>query len=112
MAERYLDSDIFINKNEIYTKSFQDRNIKLIRQYNTQDLNYPTLEQRKELQLIEYTWKSHDKLWRLSSNFYKDPNYWWVIAFYNKKATEFEYNIGDVIYIPQPLDKILFYIKG
>jgi nucleoid-associated protein YgaU len=112
MAERYSDSEIVINKSELYTKTFQDRNVKMIRQFGTENFNYPTVQQRRELKLTEYIWKNHDKLWRLSNTFYGDPNYWWVIAFYNKKATEFEFSAGELIYIPQPLDKILFFIKG
>jgi len=112
MSERYERSEIFSNNNFLYDKSLQDRNIKVIKQYGTQELSYPDLEQISELTLSQYVWKQHDKFWRLSDKYYGDPKYWWVISFYNKKPTEAELKAGDVIIIPQPLDKILFYIKG
>jgi len=32
---------------------------------------------------------------------------WWVIAWFNKLPTESHIKLGDVIYIPMPLNEIL-----
>ncbi len=44
---------------------------------------------------------------KLSTKFYGDPKYWWIIAWYNKKPSESLLNIGDKVLIPFPLDRIL-----
>ena len=112
MAERYEDSVLVNNNNEIYENFLKDRNLVKINQYNTQRLNYPSDEQLQDIDIIQHVWSSNDKLWRLSERYYDDPSYWWVIAFFNKKPCELDIESGEVILIPQPLDRIIFYIKG
>lgn len=112
MPSRYSDVKILENKSDVYKNFFSDRNVNFISQYETQALNYPTQQQINQLQLVEYVWAQHDRYWRLAETYYGDPKYWWVISFFNKKPTEAEINIGDLIYIPMPLERIVFYIKG
>ena len=100
------------NSSDLYENFFKDRNIKFINQFETKDLKYPTTQQISQLNLIEHVWAQHDKFWRLSEKYYGDPNYWWVIAFFNEKPTEHNANIGDIVIIPTPLERILFYIQG
>lgn len=112
MPTRYEDSELAVNTNEIYQKALQERNVKKINQYRTQTLKYPSEEERAELVIGRHVWSATDKFWRLSEKFYGDPQYWWVIAFYNKKPTELDVESGEIIFIPTPLDQVLFYIKG
>lgn len=112
MADRYEESILVTNTTEQYRNFFKDRNVSKINHYNTQKLNYPTDEQLANIDMLQHVWTSSDKLWRLSETYYADPSYWWVIAFFNKKPCELDIESGDVILIPQPLETILFYIKG
>jgi hypothetical protein len=112
MPSRYENSALLVNKSEIYEKLLKERNVKKINQYGTQTLFYPTREERAQLNIAQHIWSSTDKFWRLSEKYYGDPQYWWVIAFYNEKPTELDVSSGDIILIPQPLDQVLFYIKG
>jgi len=54
-------------------------------------------------------WGATDKLYNVSSQYYGSPEYWWVIAFYNKKASEAEFKVGDLYFVPLPLEDILGY---
>ena len=112
MSDRYSNRNTVINNNEIYKNIFSDRNVSRITQYPTQDLRYPTKEEIQQLTTIPYIWKSNDKYWKLSDKYYGDPKYWWLIAFFNQKPIEMEIAVGDIIYIVQPLEKLLGFIKG
>lgn len=61
---------------------------------------------------ISYTWKNGDKLYKLAQTFYNDPMLWWIIAEYNKKPTDFDYETGEVIKIPSPisLEEVIKYL--
>jgi hypothetical protein len=112
MSSRYERLKELKNSADLYQKTFVDRNVKFVNQYETQTFNYPTGLQLRQLQFVEHAWAQHDKFWRLSEKYYGDPNYWWVISFYNQKPTDHEVSIGEIILIPTPLEKILFYIEG
>ena len=43
----------------------------------------------------------------IAGSYYGDSTYWWVIALYNKKPTEADFKIGEIVYIPLPLEEIL-----
>jgi nucleoid-associated protein YgaU len=109
---RYERYEILKNSSDLYDNFFKDRNIKYINHLETKQLKKPTIQQLSELNIVEHVWAQHDKYWRLSQKYYGDPTYWWVISFFNEAPTEHELSTGQVIYIPLPLDRILFYIEG
>lgn len=107
-STRYDNREMFLNDNKEYYKVFfKDRDVKHIFQYGTARFNYPTNQQINSLQSIPYIWGSTDKLYNLAQEYYQDPKMWWVIAWYNKKPTESDFKVGDIIYIPQPLQEVL-----
>jgi len=107
MATRYNNREKTINRNKLYKKFFEDRNVKFIRQYRTPELDYPTPDQIRQLTVLSHVWKSGDRYYKLAFQYYGNAKYWWVIAWFNKKPTEGHLKIGDVIRIPSPLDKLL-----
>ena len=107
MASRYNNRKVARNKNKLYKNFFKDRNITLIRQYTTAKLSYPTKEQVKQLKVLTHIWKSGDRYYKLSFDYYGTSKYWWVIAWFNKKPTEAHVKYGDIVLIPTPLDKLL-----
>ncbi len=107
---RYSARNIFTNKDDNYRRVFfENRGIKETMQYETAVLDYPTNEELAAFQNVSHFWTATDKLWKLSSQYYGTPGMWWVIAWYNKKPTEAHFNVGDVIYIPLPLEAVLEY---
>jgi nucleoid-associated protein YgaU len=108
---RYGSRKRLINFNKSYIKHFfKDRGVGKIKQYDTAVFYYPSDEEMQNLAIDEHVWSLGDKYYKLASVYYGDPQYWWVIAFFNKKPADFLLNIGDVVYIPQPLEEIINYI--
>ena len=64
-----------------------------------------------DLNIIPHTWSSSDRLFKLSSRYYGDPTYWWVIAYFNNKPLETDFILGETVEIPTPLEKILMIME-
>lgn len=107
MASRYNNRQKSVNNNRLYKNTFEERNVKFIRQYRTATLSYPTKEQIRQLTIQRHTWKQGDRYYKLAYEYYGNSKYWWVLAWFNKKPTEGHLNIGDQISIPTPLDRLL-----
>jgi len=112
MGARYDDKRDLENREEIYEEILEERGVKYIRQYGTANLTHPTPEERAKLERIGHIWKTGDRFYKLAYEYYGDPKYWWVIAWYNKKPTESHLKTGDVIKIPLPLYKALGYMRN
>tara|TARA_R110000824_G_scaffold9834_1_gene43540 strand:+ start:11427 stop:11762 length:336 start_codon:yes stop_codon:yes gene_type:complete len=97
----------FINSTREYQEKLKKRHEADIIQYATPTLTYPDLQDYQFLDYATHIWKTGDKLYKLSNDYYTDPSYWWVIAMFNQKPTEAHYKIGDELYIPLPLTKVL-----
>ena len=108
---RYRNQRIFVNDTITYKKYLKNRGLKFIKQYNTPKIRYPTDEQaRGSFTVVNRIWGMGDRYFKLADEYYGDPTMWWVIGFYNQKPTEFHVKLGDVIYIPMPLDSFLYTI--
>jgi len=95
------------NAQKIYRSFIRDRGKKFIRHFTTPMINYPSPAQIQKLNIINHTWKMGDRFYKLSEQYYGTTQYWWVIAWFNKRPMEAEVSLGDVIYIPLPLDDVL-----
>ena len=108
---RYTARQIFLNNDRNYKNSFFDkRGINETYQYDTPRLTFPDEAQVSNLNNEIRIWTATDKLYNLSNQYYGSPQYWWVIAWYNQKASEAEFKIGDTFFIPQPLEDVLGFI--
>jgi nucleoid-associated protein YgaU len=83
------------------------RKVEQITHYTTKQFNKLTAQDYLELSFTTHIWHSSDKYWKLSSAYYGDPQYWYIIAWFNNRPIESMNNIGDQILIPQPLDRVL-----
>ena len=109
MASRYDNRIVFKNENEHYKKFFKERSVLLIRHYNTPRISYPSQKQINNLSVVQHVWAVGDRYYKLASNYYKNPKHWWLIAWYNQAPTEGHLKIGDLVYIPMPLERALQY---
>lgn len=110
MATRYSNRRISRNRNRLYKKYFEDRNVKFIRHFRTAKLAYPTPEQIRELSVLTHVWKTGDRYYKLAFDYYGSSKYWWVVAWFNQKPTEAHLKYGDVVFVPTPLDKVLNFL--
>ena len=106
---RYNKRRIFSNSSLDYVFSdiFRKRNARSITQYETARLNYPVPSQIQELKTEIIVWTVGEKYFKLANQYYGDPAYWWIIAWYNEKPVEANIKAGDRISIPLPLELIL-----
>ncbi len=107
MANRYDDRAVYRNNNDVYESILDARDVKFIRQYGSPHFRYPSSAQMAELQTLQHIWKTGDRYFKLATEYYTSPEYWWIIAQFNKRPTEGHLKPGDVIYIPLPLERIL-----
>tara|TARA_R100000808_G_scaffold13477_1_gene32641 strand:+ start:217 stop:555 length:339 start_codon:yes stop_codon:yes gene_type:complete len=104
---RYEDRDILLNNSKIYREHFKNRGVKFIEQYETPDLKYPSAEEIGNLVRIPHVWKLGDRFYKLAHEHYNRPELWWLIAWFNLAPTESHLIIGDIIYIPKPLEVVM-----
>ena len=110
MSNRYADRRIVINDDDLYAKSLEKRNLRKMQQYDTARLKYPSVDQIKHLTRVQHIWKTGDRYYKLAVQYYGTTDHWWIIAFYNQRPTEADVKVGDVIYIPLPLERIVEYL--
>lgn len=109
---RYDNSVIIKNDSKQYKDYFDKRGVKFINHYNIPKYKYPSDEEISKISFISHVWKIGDRYWKLAATYYKNPHYWWVIAFINRKPTEAYIKTGDIIYIPASLQQILNMIEA
>jgi len=112
MFNRYKYRRVLTNNQEMYEELFRERNVKFIKQYNTPTFNYPTQEDYNNITILAHTWKLGDRFYKLAHTYYGDSKDWWIIAKFNATPTESHVKIGDTIYIPKPISKLLNYMTG
>lgn len=96
------------NEHIKYFDNFQKRNVKFVDQYVSPTIAPITFDDDQAIFKTEHIWTMGDKLWKLSQQYYGEPTYWWIIAWYNRKPTESHFSVGDVVLIPTPLERILY----
>ena len=91
-----------------YSKIFKNRGVGSIDQYATAELKYPSPEDiAEEFTLETEIWTIGSKYFKLANEYYSDPEYWWIIAWFNMRPLETDFSPGDVVTIPTPLESVL-----
>jgi nucleoid-associated protein YgaU len=104
---RYDSRNKFKNNLDQFKEHFDKRDIKFIMQYVTPKFGHINQDSMINLQIYTHIWKGNDKLYKLAHEHYNDSKLWWVIAWFNKKPTESHFKIGDKVFIPKNLNKLL-----
>ena len=85
------------------------RGVRQVEQYLTPVTPQLTLDRRLTLDTVTHVWKTGDRLYKMASQYYGDATLWWLIAWYNEKPTDSHFVLGDTLYIPFPLGRVLAY---
>lgn len=104
---RYKHVKILRNDNEFYNFLREKRQGTSITHYATPVMYNPDLIDRIDSATTTYVWGYGDRLYKLANQFYGDPEYWWVIAWWNGMPTEADIQNGMVIEVPLELQKAL-----
>ena len=99
---RYDERDTVINGAASYRSSsiFKNRGVKKIKQYLTPNLAFPSPEELQGIKKNTVAWGVGTKYYNLAHEYYGDPQYWWVIAWFNLRPLESSYKPGDVVIVP------------
>jgi len=111
MPDRYQRRGIKTNQDDLYSNILERKGVKRIVQYTTPRFPEITAELRSQLIRQKYIWKLNDSYQKIAQAFYGDARYWWILAWYNKKPTDGLVNIGDVIRVPRPLERVLDFFE-
>ena len=90
-----------------YSPIFKNRGVTQINQYTTPHLQYPSPSDLRGIQQNTRTWGVGTKYFNLANEFYGDPQYWWIIAWFNLRPLETDFMPGEVVIIPTPLETVL-----
>jgi hypothetical protein len=104
MMSRYNRNKVAFNDLLEYKEMLDKRGVKSIEQYRTsalKDANFAGVE------CAIHVFGDGDSFWKLSNQYYGDPQYWYIIARFNNKPTEANVSIGDEIKIPISLSLAL-----
>jgi len=107
LISRYDDRIVVINNNERYKEIISNRGLNYVRQFNSPTLRFPTQEEIATLTVLGHTWSIGDRFYKLAEKHYGETRLWWVIAWFNNAPTESHVELGQVVYIPTPLDRTL-----
>jgi len=106
-AKRFTRRFVFINDKEEYDDVFYRKDVTQISQYSTPNMTRITAAQRRNITEVSHVWKTGDRYYKLAYKHYGQSQYWWVIAWFNKKPTEQHVKLGDTIKVPLPLQSVL-----
>jgi|TARA_A100000164_G_C21829549_1_gene734567 nucleoid-associated protein YgaU len=110
---RYASTKTFVNRLEAYEFLRKERNnVKGIKQFQTVKIHNPGISVRSRLETVRHVWTFGDRYYNLAQQYYGDPNYWWVIAWYNGRPTEADVSPGDIITIPVDLENALAAVRS
>ena len=109
---RYSQISSFFNNDLDYKHVFTKRYglKKGIVMLETNELEYPDFMDILQLEMRTHIWTMGDRYYKLANLYYGDPQYWWIIAQFNKKPTEHHVKMGDLIRVPVPLSDVLSYM--
>jgi|TARA_B100000941_G_scaffold242358_1_gene186127 hypothetical protein len=104
---RYKGYNKFKNNADYYSFLRKKRKLRIVNHYETPMLVNPTVDQRASVLSDTHIWKLGDRLYKLADQYYGDPAFWWVIAWYNSVPTEAHLKTGDLLSIPINLNTAL-----
>jgi hypothetical protein len=108
---RYDGRILIVNDDPLYVEQFVNRKVLRVNQFSTPIIRYPTVEEMGDFVIFSHVWKLGDRFYKLSDEHYGSVNFWWVIPWFNKKALESDFKLGDTIHIPRPLELALTYFN-
>ena len=104
---RYSDTGKVRNDIDFYSFLRKNKNISSVEHLVTPYLYHPDGPERASIETTRHIWKYGDRFYKLASKYYKDPTYWWVIAWWNGIPTEADLVNGTILTIPMNLEQTL-----
>jgi hypothetical protein len=74
-------------------------------------MNHPTGQLLKALSVENEVWGVGSRFYKIAEKHYGDPTLWWIIPWFNKLPLESDYEPGELVYVPKPLNVILNFFE-
>ena len=107
MGLRDSKNKIVQNDTTQYQELVRRRGVKKIAHYGTPKIRHPSVASRASVPATGHVWAYGDRFYNLAHQYYGDPEFWWVIAWWNGYPTEVSVQTGDFLDIPLDLKKAL-----
>ena len=105
---RYSKQTPFVNRQQAYSFLREGRHSPTgIRQFPTIKLKNPSVGERAMVETSTHLWSYGDRYYKLAYQYYGNPRYWWVIAWWNGLPTEADVDPGHRLHIPLNLQSAL-----
>ena len=101
------DRKVKVTEQDEYDRLIKRRGKKRLTHQTTPIFTGPTSRQRKTIATTRRVWSAGDTLMKMSKQYYGDVRYWYIIAWYNFKPTDAHFQLGDVVFVPTNLSKVL-----
>jgi len=104
---RYQNNITFRNTDPSYINQFTARRVDHIVQHSTVVFNWSA-----NFDIEEEYWGVGFRFYKLADKYYGDPSLWWIIPWFNQKPLESDFEAGDPVMIPLPLESVLGFFRG
>ncbi len=96
------------NKDDIYRNFFKKTGSTTIEHVGLAFFGNPKdFEFLNEIKKINHVFSVGDSLSKIAFKHYGDSRFWWLLAWFNTKPTDFHCKIGDIIEVPLPLEEVI-----
>ena len=104
---RYRRTKKFKNNLDYYDFLRKKRDLRVANHYATPILKNPSVSERTRIISNTHIWTLGDRYYKLANQYYGDPSFWWVIAWYNSVPIEADLKYGDLLEIPINIGTVL-----
>jgi hypothetical protein len=111
MSDRYNNyTNPIMVPNKLRPEIFHRRDLTEVRQYARLEFNSPDAEDQETMAIEthERIMAVGERMSKWAYEFYGSVEYWWVIAWYNKKPTDSHIQLGEVVSIPKDLEYAIY----
>ena len=103
---RYQNIPTFKNVDPSYINQFTARKVNNVVQHTTVEFGWsPNFDVEKEY------WGVGFRFYKLADKYYGDTSLWWIIPWFNQKPLESDFEAGDPVLIPLPLERVLSFFR-
>jgi nucleoid-associated protein YgaU len=91
----------------MYRKYFASNSQQYVQHHGRPDYSKIDDSFLEQLRTREYIWTNGDTFRKITERTYGKPDQWFLVALVNRKSSDTEVSIGDVILLPISLDEVM-----
>jgi len=108
---RYASRAVRKNASGQYAEQLSSRSLRFIRHFATPNVDYPSDKVLGQLDIENEIWGLGSRFYKIAEKHYGDPSLWWIIPWFNKLPLESDYEPGEVVLVPKPLNVVLNFFE-